>query len=53
VASRNGNAYPPFRHEVIDETRDTRDAGALATDGTNRNVVQDAQIRPLTFIPKP
>ncbi len=51
VASRNGSAYPPFRHQVVDETEDTRDTGSLETDGTHQNVVQDAQMRPLSFIP--
>ncbi|WP_165848032.1 type VI secretion system Vgr family protein [Paraburkholderia lacunae] len=52
VASRNGNAYQQLQHQVADETSTVRDAGKLATDGANQNIVQDTQIRPITLIPK-
>ncbi len=52
VATRNGRAYTSLQHQVEDETSAVRDAGKLATDGANQNIVQDAQIRPLTLIPK-
>ncbi|KAB0641190.1 type VI secretion system Vgr family protein [Burkholderia stagnalis] len=52
VATRRGDAFSRLGHQVEDETQAVRDTGRLAADGAHETTVQDAQIRPLTFIPK-